>query len=260
VSFRRRVHRALSRREYPVVPAHIGRLDYEGAEVLVGVVSPSVIRSRLRPVAKEPWTVRWLEDSLRPGDVLYDVGANIGSYSLIAGKAGVEGVRVVAFEPAYGTYAALCDNVVLNCLEDVVMPLPVLLAERTGGVQLGYASVEPGSAEHELDGSGEPHEYRQTVLGFSLDDLVRQFDLPPPTLLKLDVDGAEPAVLAGAAGTLADPRLRSVLVEIDRRTGEGVTAMLEQAGLTVRERIDERDGVPLPAIWYGIFERAQPSY
>jgi FkbM family methyltransferase len=255
VSFRRRVRGALSRREYPVVPAHIGRLDYERAEVLVGVVSSSVIRSRLRPVAKEPWTVRWLEGSLRPGDVLYDVGANIGSYSLIAGKAGVEGVRVVSFEPAYPTYAALCDNVVLNRLEDVVTPLPVLLGERTAAVQLGYASVEAGSAEHDLGGSGEPHAYRQAVLGFSLDELVRQFDLPPPTLLKVDVDGAERAVLAGAAATLADQRLRSVLVEIDRGAGEAVTGMLEQAGLSLRERIDERDGVPLPTIWYGIFER-----
>jgi FkbM family methyltransferase len=254
VSLARRVRRALSRREYPIVPAHVGRLDYERADVLVGVVSPSVIRSRLRPVAKEPWTVRWLEGSLRPGDVLYDVGANIGAYSLIAGRSGVEDVRVVAFEPGYATFAALCDNVLLNDLADVVTPLPALLAERTGPVQLGYASVDPGSAEHELGGGGQP-EYRQTVLGFALDDLITQFELPPPTLLKVDVDGGEAAVFAGASATLAGPGLRSVLVEIERLTGEGVVDLLGRAGLVLRERIDERDGVQLPTVWYGIFER-----
>src|ERR671932_123659 len=61
------------------------------------------ILSRLRPVAKEPWTVRWLERSLRDGDVLYDVGANVGAYSLIAAALGAQ---VVAIEPAYANYAA----------------------------------------------------------------------------------------------------------------------------------------------------------
>ena len=75
--FVRRARRALSRREYPVVPAHIGRLDYDGAELLVGVTSRTELLSRLRPAAKEPWTVSWIERSLRPSDVLWDVGANV---------------------------------------------------------------------------------------------------------------------------------------------------------------------------------------
>jgi FkbM family methyltransferase len=247
----RRVRRALSRREFPVVPAHVGRIDYEGAEVLIGVTSRAEIISRLRPVAKEPWTVRWLEQTGRPGDVFYDIGANVGSYSLIAAALGL---RVVAFEPGYASYAALCDNIVLNRRGDTITPLPAVLAEHTGLATLGYSDVVAGAAEHTLDSSGEAA-YRQPVLAYRLDDLVDQFGLPLPALLKVDVDGAEASVLAGGARTLAEEGLRSVLVEIERRRGDDVVRALSAAGFVVVERIEERDGAPLNRVWYGIFER-----
>jgi FkbM family methyltransferase len=254
VSVVRRVRKALARREYPVVPPHIGRIDYNGADIRIGVTSRAVIMSRLRPAAKEPWTVSWIERSMRPGDVFYDVGANVGSYSLIAGAQGLDGVRVVAFEPGYASYAALCDNILLNGQTDVVVPLPVVLGERTGLVMLGYSDVAAGAAEHSLAGTDESV-YRQPVLSYRLDDLVDQLALPGPTLLKVDVDGAEAAVLAGAPRTLAGLNLRSVLVEIERDRADDVVRLLEQAGLVVRERVDERDGERLPNVWYGIFER-----
>jgi FkbM family methyltransferase len=248
------MRRALVRREYPVVPAHIGRLDYERAEIIVGVTSRSELLSRLRPCAKEPWTVRWLEERLRDGDVLYDVGANVGAYSLIAAAIAGPGTRVFAFEPGYASYAALCDNVRLNRAEAVVVPLPILLGERTGLVTLGYRDVAPGAAEHSLDPEA-PAAHRQEVLGYRLDDLVGLLGLPEPSLLKIDVDGAEAAVLAGAAQTLAGAGVRSVLVELERDGAEAAVEALGQAGLKLVDRIDRRGEEELPRILYGIFER-----
>jgi FkbM family methyltransferase len=250
----RSARRAVSRREYPVVPAHLARIDYEGAEILIGVTSRAEIMSRLRPRAKEPWTVQWIEESMRAGDVLYDVGANIGSYTLIAAAQPAERLRVVAVEPGYASYAALCDNVALNGFGDTVTPLPVVLSDRTGLADLSYRSVEPGAAEHLPEPDG-PAAYRQPVLSFRLDDLVSQIGLPAPTLLKIDVDGAEAPVLAGAPLTLASPGLRSVLVEVRRDLTEEVVRLLDEAGLAVRTRVEERDGQPLHDVWYGIFER-----
>jgi FkbM family methyltransferase len=240
----------------PVVPTHVGRIDYEQAEILVGVTSRAEILSRLRPCAKEPWTVQWLEESLRDGDVLYDIGANIGAYSLIA-AARAHDVRVVAIEPGYANYAALCDNVVLNGRQDAVVPLPVVLAERTGLRTLHYSDVAPGAAGHDLGDTREAA-FRQPVLAYRLDDLVEQFELPPPTLIKVDVDGGEAAVLAGAEKTLARAELRSVLLEIDRERTDDVVPLLEAAGLVMSERIEERAGEPLNRVWYGIFGR--PDY
>jgi FkbM family methyltransferase len=238
-----------------VVPAHLARIDYAEAEIVIGVTSRAEIMSRLRPGAKEPWTVHWIEQSVRAGDVLYDVGANVGSYSLIAAAQRAENLRVVAVEPGYASYAALCDNVVLNGFEGTVTPLPVVLSDRTGLADLAYRSTEPGAAEHLLQ-PGAAAAYRQPVLSFRLDDLVSQIGLPAPTLLKIDVDGAEAPVLAGAASTLASPALRSVLIEVRRDLTEEVVRLLEEAGLSVRTRVEERDGQPLRDVWYGIFERA----
>jgi FkbM family methyltransferase len=251
----RRARRALARRELPIVPAHVGRIDYEGAAILVGVTSRKEILSRLRPCAKEPWTVRWMEERLRPGDVLYDIGANVGAYSLIAALR--DGIKVVAVEPAYANFAALCDNILLNGQEDVVVPLPIVLGEQTRLGTLHYSDLAAGAAEHQFEGDGEAA-YRQPVLAYRLDDLVEQFALPAPTLIKLDVDGAEAAVLAGATKTLARTELRSVLVEIARARTDDVVPLLERAGLALGERVEDRGGEPLRNVWYGVFER--PNY
>jgi FkbM family methyltransferase len=244
----RRLRRALARNEYPVVPAHLGRIDYEGTEIRIGVTTRAEMTSRLRPVAKEPWTVAWLERNARPGGVLYDVGANVGGYSLIAAALGM---RVVAFEPGYANYAALCDNVVLNERTAEIIPLPTVLADHTGLDVFGYRDVAAGVAEHRLGGAGTT----LPVLTYRLDDLVDQLDLPAATLLKLDVDGAEEAVLAGAPQVLAGTGLRSVLVEVERDRSAEVVRLIEAAGFRVAERIDDRDGERLARVWYGIFER-----
>jgi FkbM family methyltransferase len=166
----------------------------------------------------------------------------------------MENLRVVAIEPGYASYAALCDNVALNGFEETVTPLPVVLSDRTGLADLAYRSIEPGAAEHVLQ-SDAAGAYRQPVLSFRLDDLVSQIGLPAPTLLKVDVDGAEAPVLAGAPLTLVSPALRSVLVEVRRDLTDEVVRLLAEAGLVLRTRVEERDGRPLNDVWYGIFER-----
>lgn len=232
----------------------VADLDWPGARIRIRVDSEEILHLRLRPVAKEPWTVQWIEQQLRAGDVLYDIGANVGGYALIAGKHGGSDVTVVAVEPGYASYAALCNNIVLNGLGASVLALPVVLGEATRLGSLSYRDLSAGAAMHELDAAGSGA-YRQPVLVFALDDLVEQFELPAPTLVKLDVDGAESAVLAGARRTLVRPELRSLIVEVDNDQTEAVLGETERAGFSLTRRIDERYGEPLPNLWYGIFER-----
>lgn len=196
----------------------------------------------------------WFEERLREGDVLYDIGANVGVYSLLAVKAAPGPISVLAFEPAAANYAALCENLVLNSAESLITPLPLVLGESTRTGVFALSDLIAGSGLHHLEGD-TPGASRQPVLVFALDDLLKQFSLSPPTLLKLDVDGSEAAVLAGARRTLADPALRSVIVEVEEELSEPVQRELAAAGLQLVARFDERDGTPLPGIWYGVFER-----
>jgi FkbM family methyltransferase len=231
----------------------VARLDYPKAVIRVHVDNLEIVRLRLRVVEKEPWTVEWLERELREDDTLYDVGANVGAYSLVA-AALCPRSAVVAIEPGPANYEALCRNLVLNGMIDTVVPLPVGLAAETHLASLGLTDALAGAADHVLDERREGGNV--PVLAYALDDLVEAFRLPPPTLLKIDVDGTEDAVLAGASASLDNPGLRSLIVEVDVAKTVPVREILARHGFSEVLRVDQRLGEPLPGIWYGVFERS----
>ncbi|MGE3274309.1 MAG: FkbM family methyltransferase [Vicinamibacterales bacterium] len=236
--------------------ANAERLDFPDAEIRMRVTSKAE-RVRLRACAKEPWTVAWIRQ-FRPDEVFYDIGANVGAYSLVAAANPAGGARVVAFEPSYPNVNALCANVVLNDLASRITPLPVALADANAASVLNLIGLAPGGARHTL-GAGAPGEaptvYPQPVLTFRLDDLVEQAALPLPNHIKLDVDGGEFAVLGGAARVLASPGLRSVLIEISTELSDAVTGALEGHGLHLQSRVRVRNKAGEYRVWYGLFTR-----
>jgi FkbM family methyltransferase len=191
----------------------VRELDYARHPIKLVVSSPE-IRRRLGSVEKEPFTVEWIESTLGPGDVLYDIGANVGPYSLIAAKA--TGARVFAFEPAPASFRDLAHNVELNDCVESVTPVPLALWSETGLLPVRWKSGKAGAARHRFGrrkGVGEG----PVTLGIRLDDAVDRLGIPPPTHAKIDVDGHEVEVLRGAEQTLIRPEWRSILIELDRR-------------------------------------------
>lgn len=240
------------------------KLDYPRHDLYMQV-STLPEYHRLRPYLKEPWTVEWIETSIQPGDVFYDIGANIGGYSLIAAQASAGQANVFAFEPGYATFHTLCDNIVLNHCEKNITPFPIALSNQTELTHFNYSSLESGAALHnlgkteELASEGDAPLYQQVVVSYSLDDFIAQFSLPVPNHIKLDVDGTELAVLHGAKQTLANPRVRSLMVELNEdedRSDEEIVRLLELHGfcLTRREVRYDDTGKRLP--WsFCIFRR-----
>jgi FkbM family methyltransferase len=235
-------------------------LDYPNASIYLRVTTKAE-RKRLRACLKEPFTVAWLEGRVQPHDVLYDIGANVGAYSLVAVKKPAGPSRVVAFEPAHANVAALSANVALNDSSSHVTVMPMALSRETGVGSLQLSAAEPGSARHALASADAPtlSGEVQTTLTYRLDDAVAQFGLPAPNHIKLDVDGCELAVLEGAACTLASPALRSMLVEIDAARSDELVRLLAMHGLHLESKYDvtSTDGQQL--VWYGLFARAPGS-
>ena len=165
----------------------------------------------------EPETLAWI-DGFDAGSVLWDIGANVGAFSLYAGRRG--DIDVLAFEPAPASYAALCANIAENRL-DRVGAYCVALAERSHLGRIALSRTYAGSVYNlfdqevpvDLQGRRLPTERRQAALGIAADDLVAIFGAPPPNHIKLDVDGTELAILRGAARLLRAPELRSLSVE-----------------------------------------------
>ena len=141
---------------------------------------------------------------LRPGDLFVDAGANVGSYSLLAGA--VRHCRVICFEPVPATFARLGANLRLNDLGDLVSARNVGLGEGEGTLRF---SQEENCTNHVL-AEGDPRagiDVPVTILDQALAGQV-------PALVKIDVEGFELAVLRGAPKLLADPGLRSILLEM----------------------------------------------
>jgi FkbM family methyltransferase len=228
-------------------------LDYPRGDLQLYVTSNAEFKKRVSACEKEPWTVEWLEHELTAGDVLYDIGANVGTYSLIAAHLGG---TVVAFEPGYASYARLCDNIVLNGFEDAIVPVPLLLSSTSGLTRFEYSSLPPGYAKHSVEGEGTTGSrvpskpvFRQQALSMRLDDAVDAFGLSAPTIVKIDVDGFELAVLEGATEMLASGSLASLLVEVDRAGEAAVTELLAAHGF----ELAERHGVPDAYASYCVF-------
>ena len=166
---------------------------------------------------KEPETIEWM-DTFERGEVLFDIGANIGLYSLYAAK---KGVRVVSFEPESQNYALLNKNIHLNQASDHVLCLNIALSDCDSfdylyipKLHAGESSNNFGEARDWKHRSFNPS-FKQGVLCFSLDSFLLQFPNYFPTHIKIDVDGIESKIIQGAEKTLRDGRLKSLSIEIN---------------------------------------------
>lgn len=140
---------------------------------------------------------------LRPNELFLDVGANVGSYTVLA--AGAAKARVIAVEPIPSSFDALRRNVALNALDDRVTCNRLGLSDTHG--TLRFTSTLD-TVNHVLsDGEDAPS---VDVPVTRMNDLVGD---EVPTLIKIDVEGHEHAVLRGGGRTLDDPRLLAVIME-----------------------------------------------
>ncbi len=222
----------------------------------VEVTSPRELSPTRAYVNEEPGTLEWLQGYVRAGDVLYDVGANIGLYSIYVAKRHGGSVPVYCFEPESQNYAALNRNLYLNSVSDLVTPFCLALTDQPrieafnvrGQLRAGGAIHQFGST---LDDMGRPFSpiHRHGMLGVALDDLHAAYGLPFPSHIKIDVDGQEAAVIAGAARTLSDERLKSVSIEVTDipQRADGTRAIFEAfeaAGFQVVSRASTRPTRP----------------
>jgi FkbM family methyltransferase len=191
-------------------------------------------------LSKETETIEWL-DGLGADDVLWDIGANIGTFTLYAGA--VRSCTVLAFEPSAANYAVLTRNIQLNSLPRVVA-YGVALSGQTSLGTLNLDSIAIGGAMSQFGRPGDRSRYSLTnasighgMIGFTVDDFVRQFNPPLPTHLKIDVDGLELPILQGAAATLRSPQVRSIMIELsitDRAERDQAIQLLQSCGLSLQ--------------------------
>lgn len=205
-------------------------LDYaelvvRGKRMRFAMTGPSS-KKRLRTLfSKEPITLAWI-DSFADGETFFDIGANIGMYTIYA--AATRAAKVCAFEPEALNYAELNKNIFLNDLHGQVLGYCAAVSDLDKADRLLLSDFGVGISYHDFQENSWKEDKRfaddwsvskddrrvQGCVGFRLDSLLGQ-GLPVPQHIKIDVDGLEHRVIDGMLATLAMPELKTVLVEIN---------------------------------------------
>jgi FkbM family methyltransferase len=172
------------------------------------------VAADLKSFGGERKLLEHLASMLKPGDVVYDIGANMGLYAVFLAQAvGAQG-QVIAFEPEPHYCERLRGNAALNGLRNIRVSC-LALGEHSGELELLPSQVgiaAPRVAELPPDGErGRAGRKVQVVEG---DRLVEIEDLPLPRAVKIDVEGHEYAVLKGLRRTLSTPLCQIVCCEV----------------------------------------------
>jgi FkbM family methyltransferase len=172
----------------------------------------------------EPHVQAAIAQLVQPGMIAYDLGANVGFFSLILAKAvGTKG-RVIAFEPVSKNATRIAYNAQLNDLANIVVRTEAISAAD------GAAAFEPGN----FSTMGKLHNQTLTLSATareipvrSLDSLIAAGDILPPNFIKVDIEGAEVDCLHGAATTLRQMR-PLLLIEL-HNTNDAIARLLSSA-------------------------------
>ncbi|MEW5769641.1 MAG: FkbM family methyltransferase [Pseudomonadota bacterium] len=194
-------------------------VKFAGHKIKFAIPNEKCLYFALSLEKREPMTNKWIL-AFKPDEVFFDIGANNGIYGLMAAM--VAGCRVYAFEPHFGSYHVLVHNVFANDLQGRMSAYPLAVSDALGFDNLYLSAITAGKSLNNY-GDARPSDDKlwnavipQAAVSISLDEFVRVTGVLP-NHIKVDVDGIEHKIVAGGRQTLANPAVKSVLIEIDEK-------------------------------------------
>lgn len=173
-------------------------------------------------LTKEPDMIAFIDDYVKEGDIYYDIGANIGVFSMYS--AIKKNAIVFAFEPESSNYFVLNKNISLNNLSGRVIAFNIAINDIDEVSVLNLKeNIIPGKSGNTFkDEINEEHKtfnpsFKQGVLGISLDSYIYIYNQPCPNHIKIDVDGNEHKIIKGMTRVLLDKNLKTISMEINER-------------------------------------------
>lgn len=185
---------------------------------------------------KEPETLEWIngfEIEENNEVCLWDIGANIGLYSIYAAVKH-KNLKIFSFEPSTSNLRVLSRNLSINNLNDNVTIVPIALGENNTYFSKFYESnFEEGGAlnsfKYNRDYIGNKFAYSNSynILGLSLDELVEKTNMIIPRYIKIDVDGLEHFILKGSENLLQSKELKEIFIEINENYEEQFKSVID---------------------------------
>jgi len=190
--------------------------------------------------SKEPETLEWI-DSFSADSVFWDIGANVGLYSIYAAKK--KNIQIFSFEPSIFNVELLARNINLNNVQDKICIVPLPISDVMQFSTMQMSSTEYGGALSSFgrdvgwDGNKMSVVFKYQILGSTIDDMAEKNKLPIPDYIKIDVDGIEHFILNGGLSVLKN--IKELLIEVNDgflEQAEMCEKVLLSVGLTMREK------------------------
>lgn len=198
----------------------VRKCNVNGLNILIDIEDINELSRSDTYSIKEPDTLEWIETYFNPKDVFYDIGANIGQYSLFAAAHMGNDCRVYSFEPAFHTYGKLNWNIYHNNFDYIIKAYNIAVSNKQEINILYLSDMHKGSSGHSFKIKEDQEKnqirskYIQGMIGISIDELHNTWGLETPNHIKIDVDGIEELIIQGAEETLRKPELKTILIEI----------------------------------------------
>jgi FkbM family methyltransferase len=195
-----------------------------------------------RMFEKEKGTIAWLDRELRPEDVFFDIGANIGVYTIFGARRTGDKSLVVAFEPHIPNANSLIENIFVNNLQHKVRLVTTALTNGERHDRFNYYSTQVSSSTSQFgatayEGKSFEPVFVEIKAGCSLDTLLRPGLLPVPDIIKIDVDGLDFEVLEGMSDLLRSPkRPRSIQIELGSESKPKIMRLFADTGYILAEK------------------------
>jgi FkbM family methyltransferase len=177
----------------------------------------------------EETEARLFERSIRPGDVVVDVGGHIGYYTLLAARAVGPNGHVYAFEPERGNFAVLAANVADNGYAQRVTAVNKAVMAQNGELRI-YVSPD-NAGDHHVYAVGDDDRPSYAIEGIALDEFFAARADKTVNVVKMDVQGAEPSALRGMRGLLDANEAVLLFTEL-------APPSLRDAGSSAREYVE----------------------
>ena len=167
--------------------------------------------------SKEPETIKWINKFKNKNIVFWDIGSNIGIFSIYAALKH-KNIQVVSFEGALSNLRILSRNIFINNLNNKIGICQIPITNNYIGFQYFHESqfVE-GTALNYFIKNKNKDLYNYKILGTSLDSIYFNQKLRIPSYIKIDVDGLEYLVIDGGKKVLSSKKVKEILVEINEK-------------------------------------------